>query len=235
MNRRSKCKRKSIPLSKEWYEVFCLPRITERDFEILKFIYENRIVTSYQIAKLFWEGRSNSQGLANRRLRKLYDLHCIDRFFPIKKHGTSCQHLVLDVVGALVLGVNGDFEKLKELPVKYRHSVYTADFIVEARSFGLINEKVNYFLDGVNVDIYYPQYNLVVDIDVGTESISYLIQKATKINQIHNIKHLFFVTNGGKKRIKFFTDNIHTIKRINGCRFNHLNCFLAAFKEKKLI
>ena len=178
------------------------------------------MVTSHQIRKLFYRGQA--QAVCNRRLRILYDLHCVDRFFPPVKKGSAKQHLVLDRAGAMVLGLSS-FYKLGSLPVHYRHHVLVAEFSIHARMKGLGWGKLEHKLAGYKVDIYYPPYKLAVEIDTGSEVHGTLERKAERYNRMTKPRYALFVTDGNPDRIDTFTAGINNHIKCAGCNFKDLD------------
>lgn len=74
-------------------------KIQPRDIEILKAIHSYRILTTSQIASLFFGTKKR----AERRLRKLYDAELIDRIFRPVVMGTAEIIYILDSLGISVL------------------------------------------------------------------------------------------------------------------------------------
>ncbi|MBP1934875.1 replication-relaxation family protein [Ammoniphilus resinae] len=85
--------------------------LTQRDREVLLSLYYHRCLTTEQIAEMHFRfndhGKENSQALviARRRLRKLFDLKLIDRFFINvgENNGSSQAHMILDQLGARIV------------------------------------------------------------------------------------------------------------------------------------
>lgn len=103
-------------------DVLRMPTLTKRDRDVLLSLYYHRCLTSKQIAEIhFRYGKNgyNNQAelIARRRLRKLFDLKLVDRFFvfPDDGQGSSAQHVILDTLGAhMVAGMlNLPFEDLE--------------------------------------------------------------------------------------------------------------------------
>lgn len=204
--RRSKYQRTEIRVTDEWFRSFCAPRLTERDRQIFRFLSLARITTSEQVARLFWDGSKKAQGLCNRRLRQLYDLQCIDRFFPVVETGSSLQHIVLDRAGAKALGLS-HFRRITTLPVSYRHTVYVSSFLASAYSNGWGWGKTEYRLGRLIADIYYPALKVAVEIDTGTQSRQVLLDKARKYNQTPDLSVIVFVS-AVKERAGWFLGNL---------------------------
>lgn len=208
--KRSKRQRESVKVTDTWFRDFCKPRLTPRDIKIIRFVNRNRLVTSKQVEKVFWRGRSQSKYLCNRRLRVLYDLHCVDRFFPRVGigEGSAPQHLCLDYAGAKALKLDS-FNKMQKLPISYKHYILVAEFRLNARlkgfGWGRREEKIG----STVADIYYPNYKICIEVDRGTETLSTLDRKAQKYNQIvTEIDKVVFITNGTDKRKKRFKQGL---------------------------
>ena len=227
-----KFERESVRVTQEWFETKCKPRITDRDERILRFIYDNRLVTSKQVAKLFWRGCSQSHYLADRRLRILYELHCIDRFFPPAPvgEGTNPQHIALDRAGAKVLGLD-NFNRLRELPNSYRHHVLAAEFRLRAKLKGFGTGNKEQKVGPIRADIYYPNYNICVEIDRGTETYETLERKAKRYNRLPD-KTVVFVTSGPVKRKDRFLDMLTGDNA--GTTFDDLDTLLDKMSDKFL-
>lgn len=91
-------------------DVYRSPTLTPRDKAVLLSIYYHRCLTTRQIAEMHYKysakGLENSQSelIARRRIRKLFDSQLIDRFFvDIGTEGTSQGHIVLDKLGSKVV------------------------------------------------------------------------------------------------------------------------------------
>ena len=91
-------------------EVYQNPTLTPRDREVLLSIYYQRCLTTRQIAEMHYrynsKGLENSQSelIARRRIRKLFDAQLVDRFFvDIGNEGTSQGHIILDKLGAKIV------------------------------------------------------------------------------------------------------------------------------------
>lgn len=183
------------------------------------------MVISSQISRIFWRGRKQAKDLCNRRLRILYDLYCIDRFFPRVCRGSSQQHIVLDRAGAKILNID-NFNKIRELPITYKHMRLMTEFRVEAylKNLGMGKREVK--LSDIRADIYFPEYRIAVEIDTGSESYKMLKKKAEKYSRT-NLFAIIFVTDGGIKRIKYFLDEIK-LQRVKkaGCKFEELGDML---------
>jgi len=102
-------------------EVYQNPMLTPRDREVLLSIYYQRCLTTRQIAEMHYrynsKGLENSQSelIARRRIRKLFDAQLVDRFFvDIGNEGTSQGHIILDKLGAKIVAglLNQEVEEL---------------------------------------------------------------------------------------------------------------------------
>ena len=74
-------------------------RIQERDFEILKALYSYRLLTTSQIARLFFTTKKR----AERRLRQLFDAELVERIFRPVVVGTAEAIYVLEKNGVSLL------------------------------------------------------------------------------------------------------------------------------------
>src|SRR5690625_140349 len=134
---RGRLERPTIRDTEEWFQTYCEPRLTDRDRELLRFVYDHRIVVPEQLARVFWSHCKDPVRMCVDRLRVLYDLHCIDRFYPPVSSGTSPQHITLDRAGARVLALPDDWKRTTRLPATYRHTVLITQFCILAQEGGL--------------------------------------------------------------------------------------------------
>lgn len=148
--------------------------------------------------------------LANRALRKLYDLHLIERFFPPVEQGSSLQHVTLSKLGAKVLGVR--FQGYTHLPANYRHTILANEFRIAAREYGWSWGVTEHNLGPVRADIYYPERNTAVEIDMGTEGLAALKAKTKRYNRA-NIQEIIMITGGKKERLQVFLEPLHVPKK----------------------
>ena len=176
---------------------------------------------------MFWRGTSFPQKLANKRLRTLFDLHCIDRHFPPVKEGSSKQHIVLDYAGARALKLE-NFYKINELPLTYYHTVLVAEFRLQARLLGLPWGDTEKDLGPVKADIYYPDKRMAVEVDTGTETRETLTNKAQRYNRLQGIS-LIFVTDGAPDRVDYILDRVYIPKA--GGHFDNLKKFIKEIKR----
>lgn len=179
------------------------PRLTFRDLEILRCLYDHRIVTSEQLARRFWPGCSQAAWLCNRRLRVLSDLHCVDRYYPVVYGGGSAPaHVVLDYAGAVVLGLTG-WRKLPALPVTFPHTVLVSEVALRGLCYGLVDYRLEFSLGSVRPDIYYPGRRLAVEVDTGSQSLAVLAGKAERYRAIQGLR-VVMVTLGSRERLRSF-------------------------------
>jgi hypothetical protein len=75
-------------------------RLTERDRSILTMLYRHRVLTTDQLAEMYFDNTNTAQ----HRLTTLYRLRLVDRFQPLDHRYASLQfHYVLDQLGAMVI------------------------------------------------------------------------------------------------------------------------------------
>lgn len=163
----------------------------------------------------------------------LYDLHCIDRFFPPTVEGSALQHVTLDRAGARTLGLE-NWKKLDALPLTFRHTVLAGEFRIQARRHGFPWGTSEHSLGPVVADVYYPRERMAVEIDTGTESHTTLKEKATRYKRIRGLGVLLIVTTGPRERLKTFLDGVDGVaERKAGARFERLPELLAALAKKE--
>lgn len=95
---------------------------------------------------MYFNHSKNPQKLCNSRLRKLYRLQCINRFFPPIKQGkgSSKAHICLDRAGFKALKLE-DFSsyRYRKLPFNYKHKIAVANFRIIAFKQGWGWGKMN--------------------------------------------------------------------------------------------
>lgn len=145
----------------------------------------------------------------------------MDRYYPKVHPGKSYQHLVLDVAGAKILGLE-KWRKITRLPSIYRHQVLVTEFVIRAKQLGLEGGVVEYSLGPVRSDLYYPAKDLAVEVDTGTTSHKQLILKAQRYRRI-KISQVVMITEGSNYRLKAFFD---TLGYGVGAHYDHLDKLL---------
>lgn len=113
-------------------------RLTPRDREIMRLVWEHRTLTTNQLARLVF----SSYSTAKERLNVLYRLRALDRFRPYTGEGSAPWHYVLDAPGAEILATETDqtvkefgYRRDRALALAYRasldHTVGVNDFFTE--------------------------------------------------------------------------------------------------------
>lgn len=97
-------------------------RLQKQDLLILKLLYKFKICTSTQLKSFVYKDKNITNQAFNRRLKRMYQLGCIDRFFPYVDQGTPQTHCVLAPIGARVLEIE-NFRKVVNLNQNWRHTV----------------------------------------------------------------------------------------------------------------
>lgn len=155
----------------------------------------------------------------NRRLRILFDLYCLDRYFPPVDSGSSKQHLLLDRAGAYAIG-KVNFFKLNKPVRRYKHHRMVTEFDIvghERLGWAKLEEK-----KGSQVaDLYYPNIDMAVEIDTGTEGHKTLKNKIRGYNR-SNISKVAFVTSGGANRVELWKNKIRPDIKFVGCKFEDI-------------
>ena len=98
--------------------------ITDRDVQILLYLYEHKVLTTRQIAHLSFTSQSRAQA----RLARLEELEVIRRTRPPAKYGSLPKHAILDTLGAVVVA--------EHLGIALAELDYRRD-----RGLGLINSQ----------------------------------------------------------------------------------------------
>lgn len=91
--------------------------LTDRDRRIAVECYEQHVLTTDQIQRLYFPGPRS----ASRRLQTLYRLRVLDRFRPVRQRGegTAPYHWVLDEAGALLVA---DHKGVPRRELRYSHA-----------------------------------------------------------------------------------------------------------------
>lgn len=117
----SKFKRKFGDVDRNMQDVLRKPTLTHRDKDVLLSVYYHRCLTTRQIAEMHYKynyrGEENSQSelIARRRIRGMFDNQLVDRFFvDVGNEGSSQGHIVLDQLGSKVVAglLNQDVSEL---------------------------------------------------------------------------------------------------------------------------
>lgn len=174
-------------------------KLDELDIKILKAIRDMKILTSIQITKLTMQKEDKSitkfaSKTCNRRLKKLFELGCIDRFFPVLGDGRSMDHMhvVMGPIGAKILDIKG-FRRIKFLGQNWRHTIMVneilANLSVKYEVKDYKKEVKLEWQDGSARD-YHQQPDLLInyvaqdkekfafiEADMGTEDMDTLVRK----------------------------------------------------------
>lgn len=113
-------------------------RLTPRDREIMRLVWEHRTLTTTQLAKLVF----SSYSTAKERLATLYQIRALDRFRPYIGEGSAPWHYILDAPGAQILATETGqtlaefgYRRDRVLTLAYRasltHTVGVNDFFTE--------------------------------------------------------------------------------------------------------
>lgn len=179
-------------------------RVDEKDIAILKVISTGKILNSAQITKLVFKNQKSSNRTCNNRLKKLYQLGCIDRFFPIADGGRSNDfvHCVLGPIGARILDAKG-FRRTKVLNQNWRHTVAINEtfanlslkfdlklwrrevrFSWEDEATREKHQQADAFVGYINSKG--KEKYAMIEVDMGTETIDELIDKAKNYTEYFN-------------------------------------------------
>ncbi|AEO93408.1 replication initiation by nicking [Bacillus phage G] len=103
-------------------------RLNDKDIKILKMINMNKIVTTSQIAKIFYPDSNSPDKSTLKTMKKLFSLGCVDRFSPRLSigEGSSEYHYVLTRPGSKLLDIKL-FRPIKKLNQKWRHTVAVSE------------------------------------------------------------------------------------------------------------
>lgn len=204
-------------------------KMKDIDYEILQLVQKLKIVTSSQIAKLLFYKDKNqkfAQIYCNNHLKKLYELGCIDRFFPITENGKGSEpaHIVLGPVGAKILNIKG-FRRIKTVNKNWRHTVMInevfANFFLKYQIICWKKEVKMKWEDHATrqkqqqADVLMGYiYNekekyALLEIDMGTESIKTLMNKVKNYNEYFQTS--YFMKDSWQPYLK---DNIAIIPQI---------------------
>ncbi|MEU1984415.1 replication-relaxation family protein [Nocardia sp. NPDC019395] len=109
-------------------------RLTARDRWILRMLHEHRVLTTTQLADLAFP----SLVTARRRLALLHRYRVVDRFRPLRTHGTAPGHWVLAPSGAAVVAAEAGIE-VRHLRYRREHALAIAHSLQLAHTIG-VNE-----------------------------------------------------------------------------------------------
>jgi len=203
-------------ITKQWVKEN-VKNITERDMGLLNLLYVNkrRLLRRDQIQRLYPVFESVS--VLNRRIRRLYELYVLDRFYPKvgTGMGSSQQHICLDRAGLILLGIdkyskpiNYDYNGNKVLFFGWEHKILLNEYECIIRSLvSSINAKIliyraeesisffdNQFIPDIFMLIEYQGkgYAFFIEIDLGTEDIPYIKRKINQYKDYYLSKKWIF-------------------------------------------
>ncbi|MBB6174962.1 DNA-binding CsgD family transcriptional regulator [Nocardiopsis mwathae] len=118
-----------------------IARLTPRDLRIMSLVWEHRVFTTDQIARLEF----GSYHTAKKRLPILYRLRALDRFRPWTPVGTAPWHYILDTPGAEILAAEHGqtarelgYRRDRVLTIAYRsslsHTLGVNEFFVDLQA-----------------------------------------------------------------------------------------------------
>jgi hypothetical protein len=180
--------------------MFAKAKINDIDLKTLKLIHQLRIVTSSQVAKIIHRGRSHPFKFANNSLKKLFELGCIDRFYPMANGGSSQSHVVLAPIGARLIDVKG-YRKVLVLTQNWRHTVYRNNIFADIyEKYKMIGWKPEILLEWMHngtdktlrPDAFIGWNNgekenfAMFEIDMGTEHMNVLYKKIKDYHEYFN-------------------------------------------------
>jgi hypothetical protein len=170
---------------------FAKNKTSEVDLKILKLIGKLKMCTSSQVAKYIYQTNAHRQKYCNTHLQKLFQLGCIDRFFPAVEKGSPQTHIVLAPIGAKVIGID-NFRKITTLNQNWRHTIQTNEVLCEIISkYKVLNYKIELPIEWeekqkekkLRVDLFCgflknnQKHYIMVEVDLGTEPMSTLYKK----------------------------------------------------------
>jgi hypothetical protein len=109
---------------------FASLKTDDDDKNILRLIHKLKVCTSRQVSKIIFRDEKHPIKKCNNKLKKLYELGCIDRFFPAVEKGSPQTHLVLAPIGAHLIEAR-KFRKIFSLNQNWRHQVFTNEVLAE--------------------------------------------------------------------------------------------------------
>lgn len=175
---------------------FAQSRTGDKDIKILKLVNMLKICTSSQIAKVTFRNQTHQQRYCNTHLKKLFNLGCIDRFFPFVEHGSPQAHIVLAPIGARLIQEE-NFRKITTLNQNWKHLVASNEVFCHISSqYKVTNCSFEISLEWENKSITKKLRSdlfcgfikndcpifIMVEIDLGTEPISELYKKVNQYN-----------------------------------------------------
>jgi hypothetical protein len=155
-------------ITKQWVRDNC-KYITERDMKLLELLYVRRFLRRDQIEGLM-PGVFASTDKLNRRLKKLYELHVIDRIRPKvgMGMGSSKHYVCLDRAGFLLLDVKPykyiqERDGIKFLNQKWEHLAMIHDYEIMVRELAKEMGMVG-LCYWVEEPIYYDNTSVIPDL-----------------------------------------------------------------------
>ena len=196
-------------ITKQWVREN-IKHVTERDIGLLTLLHENkrRLLRRDQIQRLYPVFESVS--VLNRRLRKLYELYILDRFYPRVGigQGSSQQLVCLDRAGLILLNIdkynkpiNQDYNGNKILFLGWEHKVLLNEYECIIRGlvdningeilFYKVEESISFFDNQFVPDIFLliecqgKGYLFFIEVDLGTEDIPYIKRKINSYKEYY--------------------------------------------------
>lgn len=187
-------------------------KLTKRDIEIVKFVFENKFLLRSQIERLFFSQNKQSRVICNRRLRKLEKLQLIKRF----KLSLNEEAVISPGFFLSTLDKNNYYYRLPNNYLHYilRNEVYvllkeTPYLTIDTFLVEYVFKQNNYTLqaDILTIVKYKNKvFSLIIEVDTGTESLKILKEKLNVYN--HLKKHfsnfpelIIFTTDMNIKRL----------------------------------
>lgn len=221
-------------VTKQWVSENCDHILVDRDWELLELLDKYRLLRRDQIQALL-PGAFPNEDRLQRRLKRLYELHIVDRICPKLGvgEGTSKQHVCLDRAGFMLLekeqnkyiqGKDGN----KSLPSNWKHKIAIYDYevlirnIVESIGGEVIDRWVEdpikhnntSLIPDLMVVVKYKRYHiLAIEVDLCTEDVKTVRGKFENYKQCRHAgtwAHKDWATmfkNPVFPKILFFTNN----------------------------
>lgn len=157
------------------------------DIEILKLVSELKICTSKQIIRFLLQNNKAKLKTCSNRLKKLFELGCIDRFFPMTPSGKGTEpvHVVLNLIGAKIIKHDGRFRRTILLNKSWRHTATVNEYLsLMYKDYDSYKIEDPLIWDETkivpDIKFFKDDKEIFVEVDMGTESIILLKDKISK-------------------------------------------------------
>ncbi len=189
---------RKLRVTMEHIEFNCIPRITERDKRIIKFVADHRIVSRDHVAGTFFAHCKAPEIQTDKRLKVLYSLSILNRFFPPRPPagGRGQQLVTLDRAGGMFLNIE-NYRYVKTLPITYNHTLLVVSTYLSAKDL-IAKWKPEYNLRLIRPDAAFTLKGtgkeFILEVDTGKQSKPKLTKKLETYSKIKNLPPIIFIS-----------------------------------------